>query len=154
MGEQSLTTRCVSVRTNAHNAPHTISVDAQAEGAFHEKACNSHDGVCCSLLAIPAAYAHDADIRSDWRHIQRDRARCTRMKRACATSGANSAPQNGARTGRCATAGIFRPGAERLERREAADVRALERKSIAIGADLAHERADLRRDRRGGRIRV
>ena len=28
-----------------------------------------------TVLAMPAAYAYDSDIRSDWRQVQRDRAR-------------------------------------------------------------------------------
>jgi hypothetical protein len=28
-----------------------------------------------ALFAIPTAFAHDSDIRSDWRQVQRDRAR-------------------------------------------------------------------------------
>ena len=63
-----------------------------------------------SVLAIPSAYAYD-DIRSDWRHIQRDRAGCTPTKRDCAMSEASCAPRNDARTGRCATAGSSRHGA-------------------------------------------
>jgi len=100
-----------------------------------------------SVSAIPAAYAHDSDIRSDWRHIHRDRARLhadearLRDERRELT-GAERREQWALRHGRFWQA--WR--AERLERREAADVRALERKVYRDRVDLARDRADLRRD--------
>jgi hypothetical protein len=103
-----------------------------------------------SLMAVPAAYAYDSDIRSDWRHIQRDRARLhadeARLRDERRELGAAERRENWAvRHGRYFEA--WR--AERLERREAADVRALERKVYRDRVDLARDRADLRRDRRG-----
>jgi len=102
-----------------------------------------------SVLAIPNAYAYD-DIRSDWRHIQRDRARLhvdqARLRDERSELRAAERRENWAlRHGRFFQA--WR--AERLERREAADVRALERKVYRDRVDLAHDRADLRRDVRG-----
>ena len=103
-----------------------------------------------TVTAMPAAYAYDSDIRSDWRHIQRDRARLhadlrrlrdERGERAAAERSENWA----LRHGRFWQA--WR--AERLERREAADVRALERKVYRDRVELARDRADLRRDVRG-----
>lgn len=103
-----------------------------------------------SLTAIPAAYAYDSDIRSDWRHIQRDRARLhadyARLRDERSELRAAERQEDWARRhGRFFQA--WR--AERQERREAADVRALERKIYRDRVDLARDRADLRRDRRG-----
>ena len=64
-----------------------------------------------TLLAIPAAFAHDFDIRSDWRQVQRDRARLYADQRACAMNAASLLPQSGARIGLCGTAGSGRRGA-------------------------------------------
>jgi hypothetical protein len=102
-----------------------------------------------SVLAIPRAYAYN-DIRSDWRHIQRDRARLhadqARLRDERSELRAAERRENWAlRHGRFFQA--WR--AERLEQREAADVRALERKVYRDRVDLARERADLRRDLRG-----
>src|SRR5437870_24377 len=102
-----------------------------------------------SVLAIPGAYAYD-DVRSDWRHIQRDRARLhadearlrdERRELRAADRRENWALRHGH---------FFQAWrAERLERREAVDVRALERKVYRDRVDLARDRADLRQDRRG-----
>src|ERR1700730_11747317 len=102
-----------------------------------------------SVLAIPSAYAYD-DIRSDWRHIQRDRAqlhadqarlRDERSELRAAERRENWALQHGR---------FFQAWrAERTERREAADVRALERKIYRDRVDLARDRADLRHEVRG-----
>jgi hypothetical protein len=102
-----------------------------------------------SVFAIPSAYAYD-DIRSDWRHIQRDRARLhadqARLRDERSELRAAERRENWAlRHGRFFQA--WR--AERVERREAADVRALERKVYRDRTDLARDRADLRHDRRG-----
>lgn len=89
-----------------------------------------------SVMAIPAAYAYDSDVRSDWRQLQRDRARLADERRELRAA---EARENSAlRHGRFWQA--WR--AERLERREAADVRALQ-------AKVNRDRADLRRDVRG-----
>ena len=103
-----------------------------------------------TVLAMPAAYAYDSDIRSDWRHIQRDRARLradeARLRDERRELGAAERRENWAqRHGRFWQA--WR--AEQLERREASDVRALERRVYRDRVDLARDRADLRRDRRG-----
>ena len=103
-----------------------------------------------SLAAVPAAYAYDSDIRSDWRHIQRDRARLhadyVRLRDERGELRAAERRENWAqRHGQFFQA--WR--AERQERREASDVRALERKIYRDRVDLARDRADLRRDRRG-----
>jgi hypothetical protein len=102
-----------------------------------------------SVLAIPSAYAYD-DVRSDWRHIQRDRARLhadqARLRDERNELRAAERRENCAlRHGRFFQA--WR--AERLEQREARDVRALERRVYRDRTDLARDRADLRRDRRG-----
>ena len=103
-----------------------------------------------TVTAMPAAYAYDSDIRSDWRHIQRDGARLhvdlRRLRDERGELAAAERSENWAlRHGRFWRA--WR--AERLERREAADVRALERKVYRDRMDLARDRADLRRDLRG-----
>jgi hypothetical protein len=104
-----------------------------------------------TVMAMPAAYAYDySDIRSDWRHIQRDRARLHanlgRLRDERGELAAAERYENWAlHHGRFWQA--WR--AERLERREAADVRALERKVYRDRVDLARDRADLRRDLRG-----
>ena len=102
-----------------------------------------------SVLAIPSAYAYD-DIRSDWRHIQRDRARL-RADEARLRDERNELLAAERRENWALRHGRFFQAwrAERLERREAADVRALERKVYRDRVDLAHDRADLRRDVRG-----
>src|SRR5439155_19505745 len=102
-----------------------------------------------SVLPIPGAYASD-DGRSDWPHIQRDRARLhadqarlrdERGELRAAERHANWALRHGR---------FFQAWrAERLEQREARDVRALERKVYRDRVDLARDRADLRRDIRG-----
>jgi hypothetical protein len=102
-----------------------------------------------SVLSIPSAYAYD-DVRSDWRHIQRDRARLhadqARLRDERGELRAAERRENWAlRHGRFFQA--WR--AERLEQREARDVRALERKVYRDRVDLARDRADLRRDVRG-----
>src|ERR1700687_1073600 len=102
-----------------------------------------------SVLAIPRAYAYD-DIRSDWRHNERDRSRLhaaqARLRDERRELGAAERRENWAlRHGRFFQA--WR--AERLEQREARDVRALERKVYRDRVDLARDRADLRRDVRG-----
>src|SRR4030081_2955719 len=102
-----------------------------------------------SVLAIPSAYAFD-DIRSDWRHTHRDRARFhadqARLRDERRELGTAERRENWAlRHGRFFQA--WR--AERLEQREARDVRALERRVYRDRTDLARDRADLRRDRRG-----
>ena len=89
-----------------------------------------------SVMAMPAAYAYDSDVRSDWRQLQRDRAG---LRDERAELRAAEARENWAlRHGRFWQA--WR--AERLERHEAADVRALQ-------AKVNRDRADLRRDVRG-----
>jgi hypothetical protein len=98
-----------------------------------------------SVLAIPSAYAYD-DIRSDWRHIQRNRARLhadeARLRDERRELGAAERRENWAlRHSRFFQA--WR--AERLELREAADVRALERKDYRDRVYLARDRGDLRR---------
>ena len=103
-----------------------------------------------SLTAVPTAYAYDADARSDRRHIQRDRARLhadfTRLRDERGELRAAERRVDWAqRHGRFFQA--WR--AERQERREATDVRALEHKIDRDRADLARDRADLRRERRG-----
>jgi hypothetical protein len=102
-----------------------------------------------AVTAMPV-YAYDSDIRSDWRQIQRDRARLradrARLGDERGELAAAERYENWAlRRGRLWQA--WR--AERLERREAADVRALERKVYRDRVDLARDRADLRRDVRG-----
>jgi hypothetical protein len=103
-----------------------------------------------TLLAIPAAFAHESDIRSDWRAIQRDRARLyadqARLRDERAELAAAERRENWAlRHGRFWQA--WR--AEQIERREAADVRALERRVYRDRVQLARDRAYLRRDVRG-----
>jgi hypothetical protein len=103
-----------------------------------------------TLLAIPEAFAHDSDIRSDLRQVQRDRARLyadeARLRDEQRELGAAERRENWAlRHGRFWQA--WR--AERVERREAADVRALERRVYRDRVQLARDRADLRRDIRG-----
>jgi hypothetical protein len=102
-----------------------------------------------SVLAIPSAYAYD-DVRTDWRHIQRDRARLhadqVRLRDERSELRAAERRENWALRHRW----FFQAWrAERLERREAADVRALERKVYRDRVDLARDRADLRHDVRG-----
>jgi hypothetical protein len=102
-----------------------------------------------SVLAISSAYAYD-DVRSDWRHIQRNRARVhadqARLRDERRELGAAERREQWAlRHGRFFQA--WR--AERQERREAADVRALERRVYRDRVDLARDRAELRRDVRG-----
>jgi uncharacterized protein YlxW (UPF0749 family) len=106
--------------------------------------------VAVSLTAVPSAYAYDSDIRSDWRHIQRDRARLhadyARLRDERSELRAAERREDWAqRHGRFFQA--WR--AERAERREATDVRVLERKIYRDRVDLARDRAELRRDRRG-----
>src|SRR5437016_111600 len=103
-----------------------------------------------TLLAIPTAFAHDSDIRSDWRAIQRDRARlhaypARRRDERGELAAAERRGNWALRHGRFWQA--WR--AERVERHEAADVRALERKVYRDRVELARDRADLRRDVRG-----
>ena len=103
-----------------------------------------------TVLAMPAAYAHDSDIRSDWRQVQRDRARLhadqARLRDERGELAAAERRENWAlRHGRFWQA--WR--AEQVERREAADVRALERQVYRDRVKLARDRADLRRDIRG-----
>jgi hypothetical protein len=89
--------------------------------------------VAMSVTAIPAVYAYDSDVRSDWRRLQRDRAALRDERREL---GAAERWENWAlRHGR------FWPTwrAERLERHEAADGRALQ-------AKVNRDRADLRND--------
>jgi hypothetical protein len=103
-----------------------------------------------TLLAIPAAFAHDSDIRSDWRQVQRDRARLyadqarLRDERGELVT-AERREDWALRHGRFWQA--WR--AERVERREVADVRGLERRVYQDRVKLARDRADLRRDVRG-----
>jgi hypothetical protein len=100
------------------------------------------------FVAFMAYCLHD--IRSDWRQIQRDRARLradrARLRDERGELAAAERYENWAlRHGRLWQA--WR--AERLERREAADVRALERKVYRDRVDFGRDRADLRRDLRG-----
>jgi hypothetical protein len=103
-----------------------------------------------TVLSVPAAYAHDSDTRSDWRQVQRDRARLyadqarLRDERRELAS-AEHREHWALRHGRFWQA--WR--AERLEHREAADVRALEGRVYRDRARLARDRAELRRDLRG-----
>jgi hypothetical protein len=102
-----------------------------------------------SLLALPSAYAYDSEIRSDWRHIQGDRARLhadelrLRDERR-ELRDAEARERSALGHGRLWQA--WR--AERQERREAADVHAYEGKVYRDRVDLARDRADLRRDLR------
>jgi hypothetical protein len=103
-----------------------------------------------TALSVPAAYAYDSDIRSDWRHVQRDRARLHadqgRLRDERQELAAAERREHWAlRHGRFWQA--WR--AEKLERREAADVRAIEGQLYRDRARLARDRADLRRDLRG-----
>ena len=103
-----------------------------------------------TAVSVPAAYAYDSDIRSDWRQVQRDRARLhadqARLRdERQELSVAERREHWALRHGRFWQA--WR--AERLERREAADVRALEGRVYRDRARLARDRAELRRDLRG-----
>jgi hypothetical protein len=103
-----------------------------------------------TVMAMPTAHAYDYDVRSDWRHIQRDRARyhtdVTRLLGERRELAAAERWENWAlRHGRLRQAW----GAERLEHREPADVRALERRVYRERVDLRRDRAELRRDLRG-----
>jgi hypothetical protein len=100
-----------------------------------------------SLLALPPAYAYDSDIRSDWRHIQRDRAQL-HADEARLRDERRELRDAEAREHWALRHGKFGQAwrAERLERREAADVRALDRKVYRDRVDLARDRADLRAD--------
>jgi len=103
-----------------------------------------------TALSVPAANAYDSDIRSDWRHIQRDRARFhadqARLRDERQELAAAERREHWAlRHGRFWQAWH----AEKLERREAADVRAIERQLDRDRARLARDRAELRRDLRG-----
>jgi len=103
-----------------------------------------------TALSVPAAYAHDWDIRSDWRQVQRDRARLyadqarLRDERG-ELAAAEHREQWALRHGRLWQA--WR--AERLEHREAADVRTLERRVYRDRVRLARDKTELRRDLRG-----
>ena len=99
-----------------------------------------------TIIAMPA-FASDADIRSDWRHIQRDRARLhadeARLRGERRELGAAEARENWAlRHGRFWQA--WR--AERQERHESAEIRQFQRKIYRERVDLARDRTDLRRD--------
>jgi hypothetical protein len=103
-----------------------------------------------TVLSVPAAYAHDSDIRSDWRQVQRDRARLyadqARLREERRELAAAEHREHWAlRHGRFWQA--WR--AERLERREAADVRALEGRVYRDRVGLARDKTELRRDLRG-----
>jgi hypothetical protein len=103
-----------------------------------------------SVMAIPAAYAYDYDVRSDWRHIQRDRAQLradeARLRDEQRELGTADARANWAlRHGRFWQA--WR--AKWQERREAADVHALQNEVYRDRVDLTRDRIDLRRDVRG-----
>jgi hypothetical protein len=103
-----------------------------------------------TVLLTPGAYAHDSDIRSDWREIQRDRIRLradeARLRDERGELAAAERREDWAlRHGRFWQA--WR--AERQERHEARDVRALEQRAHRDHIDLARDRADLRRDLRG-----
>jgi hypothetical protein len=86
-----------------------------------------------SVMAIPAAYAYDSDIRSDWRQLQRDRAALRDERREL--GGAERWENWALRHARFWQS--WR--ADRLERHEAADVRALQAKVNRDRADLRHD---------------